>query len=123
MDTVELLQRYTDEVWNAGDAERIRAFVTDPCWRHEPGGTHAVSADDNVTRVATLLTRFPGLHITVQHVVVGGEYAVARYTLRWVDEAHGDQAVGGIEVFRIVHGRITEVWNTPPGDGAWADAR
>jgi len=31
-----------------------------------------------------------------------------------------DTVHSGIEIFRVVDGRITEVWNAPYGDALWA---
>jgi hypothetical protein len=118
--SAQVIVRWT-EVWNLGRLEWIPELVADPCLRHHPGRVDTVSVEDNVKRVGAGREHFPG--VAFENVVLAGagEYVTSCYTMRWDDpEAPGGRRESaGIEVFRVVDGRIAETWNLDPSEGPW----
>jgi predicted SnoaL-like aldol condensation-catalyzing enzyme len=119
-DGLEAIERWT-EVWNFGKLEAIPELVADTCLRHHPGRVDTITAADNVERVRSGRHRFPGVAFENVVLVAGGEHVTSVFTMRWddPDAPGGRQEAAGIEVFRVVDGRITETWNVEPGQGPW----
>jgi predicted SnoaL-like aldol condensation-catalyzing enzyme len=115
-----VIEQWT-EVWNDGRLDLIPGLVADPCLRHRPGRTDKFTVADNVERVRAGRQRFPGVAFDNVVLAADGEHVTSVYTMRWTDPDTGGQRreAAGIEVFRIVDGRITETWNVEPGEGPW----
>ena len=119
-DPRRVIERWT-EVWNEGRLEWIPDLVADPCLRHHPGSAEKFTVVDNVERVRPGRKRFPGVAFENVVLTADGEYVTSVYTMRWngADPAGAVVEAAGIEVFRVVDGRITETWNVEPGAGPW----
>ncbi len=115
MDLADFLQRYTDDVYHARDAEAARRYIADPCLRHEHGELVTLGLDANLDRIGDFLARFPDARFENRVLVEGADGLVTTC----YDIHMGGQVVSGIEVFRVVDGRITETWNSAPAPGAW----
>jgi len=115
MDLRDFLNRYTDDVYHARNAEAARLFIADPCLRHESGELLSLSLDDNVKRVNGFLAQYPAATFVNRHVLVDGEHITTCYDIHLGNGA----TISGMEIFRVVDGFIVETWNAKPGDGAW----
>jgi predicted SnoaL-like aldol condensation-catalyzing enzyme len=119
-DPLSVLNAWTNDVWHAGRLDRIPDLVSDPCRRHDPGTAHDMSVAENTERVIHGREQFPGVRFENHLTVTEGEYITSCYTMRWMGpdptETH---ELSGMEVFRVVNGKITETWNLPPSQGAW----
>ena len=115
MTNEEFLQTYTDDVYHSRDPEAPARYIADPCLRHEAGKLLTMSIIDNQARITSFLTRFPTARFRNKVTVSGGENITSCYEAELGD----GQVISGIEVFRIVDGRITETWNAHPVPGAW----
>lgn len=115
MTNEEFLQAYTDEVYHSRDPEAPRRFIADPCLRHETGELITMSITENMERIARFLARFPAARFRNRLTVSEGEFITSCYEADLGD----NQTMAGIEVFRIIDGRITETWNSHPAAGAW----
>ncbi len=115
MDLAEFFQRYTDDVYTARDAEAARRFIADPCLRHEAGELITMALDDNVARIQGYFDRIPTLAFTNKVLAHDGEYVTTCFDM----DMGGGQVMSGIEVLRVVDGKIVETWNAPPAAGAW----
>lgn len=115
MDLADFFQRYTDEVYTARDAEAARRFIADPCLRHESGELITMALDDNVARIEGYFQKFADLHFTNKLLVHDGEYVTTCFDM----DLGGGQVLSGIEVLRVVDGKIAETWNSHPAAGAW----
>ena len=132
----EIVASYIERIWNRGDSSAVLEFCADPYTRHDAGGVRVMSHTDQLHRVTservmgtaadgrslhfeTLLLAGDGQDVTwVWNMTgpTGTELAESGVTAEVVgDELH----ICGIEVFRVVAGRITEVWNSPPMAGHW----
>jgi predicted SnoaL-like aldol condensation-catalyzing enzyme len=118
MDLQDFLQRYTEEVYLARDPEAAARFIADPCLRHEHGHLVTMSLADNITRIRHFLDSASELSFSNAKVVDDGEHLVSCFDITM---GSGDEArtVSGIEVFRVVDGKIVETWNSSVQPGAW----
>jgi predicted SnoaL-like aldol condensation-catalyzing enzyme len=119
-DRRRVIERWT-EVWNEGRLEWIGELVADPCLRHHPGKLDTLTTAQNVDRVRAGRERFGRVSFENVVLVAAGEYVTSCYTMRFDDPDNPGvrRESAGIEVFRVVGGRITETWNTDPGAGPW----
>ena len=62
---------------------------------------------------------FDGMRFDLNVVVDDGEHVAIVYDSTMTKDGNGIQ-VASIEVFRVVDGRITEVWNCGYKQGVWS---
>ncbi len=115
MTNEEFLQAYTDEVYHARDPEAPARYIADPCLRHEAGELITMSIGENQERIGGFLAKYATAVFTNKVTVSAGEYVTSCYEA----DLGAGQVISGIEVFRIVNGKITETWNAHPVQGAW----
>lgn len=138
LSATEVVTRYTDELWNQGKLELVPELCADPITRHEAGKLVKVSNEEQTTRVSTIrATMQPYFENVIQFS--DGEFVALAYKFRskpwpddegeipdspWIDDdfkENPEARVGcGIEIFKVVDGRITDVWNAPMMEGEWA---
>lgn len=118
MDLADFLQRYTDDVYTARDPEAAARYIADPCLRHEHGHLVTMSLAENVARVRAFLDSAPAATFTTRVVVQDGEFVTGCYDVT-IGEGPDAQVLSGIEVFRVVDGKIAETWNSTVQPGAW----
>ena len=117
---LSVLRRYQQEVWNDGLVERLPEIVANPYRRHYPGKIEILTNDELAERV-----RFyrRGLHDVVFRSVFDtcdGPYVTSVWETLGTTKKGQRLCTAGIEVFKIEHGLITEVWNGHAQDGKWA---
>lgn len=111
----DLVDRYTT-AWTNADEELFLSMVADGCVRHDPGTVHTISHAENAARFRHTHEQFPGLTFANAWMFEHGDDTITVcYAM-----TSGATTLAGIEVFRFAGGRIVEVWNAPPGTGAWA---
>ena len=114
IDLIDFLHRYTNDVYAARDPEAAVRFIADPCLRHEHGHLDVMSLADNVARIGRFLRSAEDISITNSRIVADAEHVVSCYEI-----TIGSDLLSGIEVFRVVDGKITETWNSSAQPGAW----
>ena len=110
----EVVNAYNFELWNHMRPELIPELCADPLIRHYWGKRVELSHQEQIARVEAQRGR--GLVFERVLQFSDGEYVT------WVWNCTNDKdtnVVSGIEVFRVVDGLITEVWNAPYGDDLW----
>lgn len=112
---VDVVRRYLDEVYHRGDTGLVREICADPLVRHDPGRRTALTHDEQVARIGADLPQWQPW-FTADVLAGDAEYAVLVWTARG---RTADRLLTGIEVFRVVDGRITEVWNAPYTTEPW----
>ena len=61
--------------------------------------------------LAAAFQRFPDIHVTVEDIIAEGDRVVVRNTWRATDRETGQKIeFGGIVIWRIAEGRLTERW-------------
>jgi SnoaL-like domain len=115
MDLVAFLDDYISEIYVARDAEAARRFIADPCLRHEHGELVMMSMEQNIVRINAFLEKYTGVTFVNRCVVADEDHVVTCFDATL---ANG-RVISGIEVFKVVDGKVTETWNSLPGSGAW----
>lgn len=118
MSLTDFLQRYTDDVYMARNPEAARNYIADPCLRHEHGHLVSMSIEENMARVRDFLAHATTMKFDNVVLVDDGRHVASAYDITF---GNGDsqQTVSGIEIFRVVDGKITETWNSSTQPGAW----
>lgn len=132
----DIVGSYVERVWNLGDSSAVAEYCADPYVRHDAGRSRVMSHAEQLERVTserragtaedgrslrfeTLLLAGDGRDVTwVWNMTgpTGTELAASGVEA----EVVGDELrICGIEVFRVVDGRIAAVWNSPPMAGHW----
>lgn len=112
---LEVVTLYNLEIWNKGRLDLVPELCADPMIRYDANSVTSVGIDEQIARIRH---NFEELRPTFDPVVLaGGDEFV---TLVWnVTGRDPDWKWCGIEVFRVVGGKIVEVWNGPYVDGRW----
>ena len=118
--TREVVERYGRELYRARNLNLVPELLADPMVRHEAGGeTRVLTATDCKQRIGGLFEAYRALEFNVVQLIVDGEFASWTYNGTLMAHDGTTQVISGIEVFHVVDGKITEVWNSPAGQGAW----
>jgi predicted SnoaL-like aldol condensation-catalyzing enzyme len=114
----EVVELYNLSVWNERDFEMADELVADTMIRHEVGSGHALTREQVRKGIEDFLAMFDKLRWNLNIVVAGddGQHVAVVYDgtiTKGGDEAHG------MEVYRVVDGEITEIWNGGEKQGLW----
>jgi hypothetical protein len=132
----DVVREYVERVWNGGDIDALTEFTSDPYTRHDAGGAVVMTHDDQlerVTRERAWCKAADGTSLRFSPIILTGdgtdvcwvwnmnapldcELADKGLPLEVVD---GEIHMCGLEIFRVVDGLITDVWNPPTMAGHW----
>jgi predicted SnoaL-like aldol condensation-catalyzing enzyme len=117
----EVVELYNLVVWNEHNLELAEELFADTVIRHEVGEAHTLTRAQAVNRVKDLWEMFDKLRFDLNIVVAGddGEHVAIVYDSTMSTKDGTETNVASIEVFRVVEGRITEVWNCGYKQGVW----
>ncbi len=117
----EVVELYNLVVWNKRDLELAGELFADNVIRHEVGEAHTLTRAQAVQRIADVWELFDKLRFDLNIVVAGddGERVAIVYDSTMTTEDGTETNVASIEVFRVVAGKITEVWNCGYKQGVW----
>lgn len=117
-DVVEL---YNLVVWNKKDFALAEELMGDTVIRHEVGEAQTLTHQQAVQRIVDMWEVSDELRFDLNLVVAGddSEHVAIVYEspIRLKDGT--ETTVGSMEIFRVVDGRITEVWNCGYKQGVW----
>jgi predicted SnoaL-like aldol condensation-catalyzing enzyme len=117
----EVVELYNLVVWNERDFALADELLGDTVIRHEVGEAQTLTHEEAVSRIVDMWQVSEELRFDLNLVVAGedGEHVAIVYEspIRLKDGT--DTTVGSMEVFRVVDGRITEVWNCGYKQGVW----
>lgn len=112
----EIVGLYIEQAWNQSRAELVRELCANPITRHYAGGTTQLSHDEQIARI-TKVNAEKGPQFSEVCRFTDGVYVTSVWNNTY---AHGGTTCG-IEVFKVVDGRITDVWNPKTyEEGTWA---
>lgn len=118
----DVVEQYNLVVWNQRDVALAGELLGETVIRHEVGAAVTLTHDQAVARVVDHLAMFETIRFDLHLVVVGddGEHVAVVYQspMRLTDGT--ETTIGSMEIFRVVDGRITEVWNCGYKQGVWA---
>src|SRR5271155_2447685 len=109
----EVVELYNLVVWNEHNIDLAEELFADNVIRHEVGEAHTLTRAQAVQRVADVWQLFDSLRFDLNIVIAAddGEHVAIVYDSTMVAGDGTEIKVASIEVFHVVAGRITEVWN------------
>ncbi|MGV0814107.1 nuclear transport factor 2 family protein [Mycolicibacterium boenickei] len=118
----EVVEQYNLVVWNEKDFALADELLGDNVTRHDVGEAKVLTHEEAVNRVVEHWAMFETIRFDLNLVVAGddGEHVAIVYQSPMVLKDGTETTVGSMEIFRVVDGRITEVWNCGYKQGVWA---
>lgn len=118
----EVVEAYNLVVWNRRDFALAEELLGEHVIRHGVGESHTLTHDEAVARIVDHWAMFASIRFDLRLVVAGddGEHVAIVYQSPMTLTDGTEMSVGSMEVFRVVDGRITEVWNCGYQQGVWA---
>lgn len=117
----EVVELYNLVVWNTRDVALAEELLGDSVIRHDVADAVVLTHDEAVQRVVHHLEMFDEIRFDLNLVVAGddGEHVAVVYQapMRLTDGT--ELCIGSMEIFRVVDGRIVEVWNCGHKQGEW----
>jgi predicted SnoaL-like aldol condensation-catalyzing enzyme len=117
----EVVELYNLVVWNECNIDLAEELLADTVIRHEVGEAHTLTHAQAVQRVADVWQLLDSLRFDLNIVIEGddGEHVAIVYDSMMTTGDGTQTNVASIEVFRVVDGKITEVWNCGYKQGVW----
>lgn len=117
----EVVEQCNLVVWNERDLGLAQELFADNVVRHEVGAAHTLTREQAVKRVEDTWALFDKLRFALNIVVTGddGEHVTIVYDSTMTGKDGTETSIGSIEVFRVVDGKITDVWNCGYQQGVW----
>jgi predicted SnoaL-like aldol condensation-catalyzing enzyme len=117
----EVVEMYNLVVWNERNFELADELMGDTVIRHEVGEAQTLSHEQAVQRIVDNWAMVDKLWFDLNLVVAGddGEHVAIVYQSPMELKDGRKTSVGSMEIFRVVGGRITEVWNCGYKQGVW----
>jgi len=118
----EVVELYNLVVWNERDFALAEELLGETVIRHEVGQAHTLTHEEAVARIVDMWEVSDELRFDLNLVVAGddGEHVAIVYESPIKLKDGTETTVGSMEIFRVVDGRITEVWNCGYKQGVWA---
>jgi predicted SnoaL-like aldol condensation-catalyzing enzyme len=117
----EVVELYNLVVWNERNLDLAQELFADTVIRHEVGEVHTLTREQAVQRVADVWQLFDSLRFDLNIVIAGddGEHVAIVYDSSMTTKDGTETKIASIEVFRVVGGEISEVWNCGYQQGVW----
>jgi predicted SnoaL-like aldol condensation-catalyzing enzyme len=118
----EVVELYNLVVWNERNFDLADELMSESVIRHEVGEAQILTHQQAVQRVVDNWEMFDELRFDLNLVVAGddGEHVAIVYQSPMTLTDGTETAVASMEIFRVVDGRITEVWNCGYKQGVWS---
>ncbi len=118
----EVVELYNLVVWNERNFALADELMGDTLIRHEVGEATTLTHEQAVQRIVDNWALFDKLRFDLELVVAGddGEHVAIVYQSPMELKDGTKTDIGSMEIFRVVDGRITEVWNCGYKQGVWA---
>ena len=117
----EVVELYNLVVWNKRDFALAEELIGDTVTRHEVGEATLLTHEEAVNRIIDHWAMFEAIRFDLNLVVTGddGEHVAIVYQCPATLKDGTNVDVGSMEIFRVVDGKITEVWNCGYKQGVW----
>lgn len=106
-----VVELYNDDLWTYKKRELITQLLANPLRRHHPGGTQIFTHDDMTKRFDDYHKKFAKISGIGRHYVCEGPYVTLIWDFRMEDASGAAKTISSIEIFKVVDGKITDVWN------------
>ena len=109
----EVVELYNLVVWNERDFELAEELIGDTMTRHEVGEATVLTHDEAVKRIIDHWAMIDTIRFDLNLVVAGddGEHVAIVYQSPMTLKDGTRSTVGSMEIFRVINGKIAEVWN------------
>lgn len=116
-----VVELYNLVVWNERNFDLADELLADSVIRHEVGGARTLTHAEAVQRVVDMWQLADSLRFDLNVVIEGedGEHVAIVYDSTITTKDGTETNIASIEVFRVVDGKITEVWNCGYQQGVW----
>ena len=117
----EVVELYNFVVWNQKDFALAEELMGDTVTRHDVGEVTVLTRAEAVARITDHWEMFETIRFDLNVVDAGddGEHVAIVYQSPMKLKDGTETTVGSMEIFRVVDGRITEVWNCGYKQGVW----
>lgn len=117
----EVVEAYNLVAWNNRDLPLAEELFADKVVRHDVGEARTLTRSQAVQRIADTWEMFTALRFDLNLVIGGddGEHVAIVYQATMTLNDGTDTSIGSIEIFRVVDGRIVEVYNCGHKLGVW----
>jgi predicted SnoaL-like aldol condensation-catalyzing enzyme len=117
----EVVELYNLVVWNERNFDLAEELMGDSVIRHDVGESTVLSHKQAVDRIIDHWDMFETIRFDLNLVVAGddGEHVAIVYQSPMELKDGTKTDVGSMEIFRVVDGRIVEVWNCGYKQGIW----
>jgi predicted SnoaL-like aldol condensation-catalyzing enzyme len=117
----EVVELYNLQVWNQRDFALADELMGDSVIRHDVGESVTLTHAQAVQRIVDHWAMFDTVRFDLNLVVAGddGEHVTIVYQSPMTLKDGTTTTISSMEVFRVVDGRITEVWNCGYKQGMW----
>lgn len=118
----EVVELYNLVVWNERRFDLAEELMGDNVIRHDVGESTTLTHAQAVARIVDHWDMFETIRFDLNLVVAGddGEHVAIVYQSPMKLKDGTATTVGSMEIFRVVDGRIVEVWNCGYKQGVWA---
>ena len=118
----EVVELYNLVVWNKCNLVLAEELFADSVIRHEVGEAQTLTHAQAVQRVADVWQLFDRVRLDLNIVIADddGEHVAIVYDSMMTTKDGTETNVASIEVFRVVDGKIAEVWNCGYKQGVWS---
>jgi predicted SnoaL-like aldol condensation-catalyzing enzyme len=118
----EVVEQYNLVVWNQRDFALAEELMGDSVIRHDVGESSTLTHEQAVARIVDHWDMFSAIRFDLNLVVAGddGEHVAIVYQSPMTLKDGTETTISSMEIFRVVDGRITEVWNCGYKQGIWS---
>lgn len=118
----EVVEQYNLVVWNQRDFALAEELMGDSVIRHDVGESSTLTHEQAVARIVDHWDMFSAIRFDLNLVVAGddGEHVAIVYQSPMTLKDGTETTISSMEIFRVVDGRIIEVWNCGYKQGIWS---
>ncbi|MHA3022826.1 nuclear transport factor 2 family protein [Mycobacterium sp. BMJ-28] len=118
----EVVELYNLVVWNERNFALADELLGEHVIRHDVGESTTLTHAEAVHRIVEHWAMFETIRFDLNLVVTGddGEHVAIVYQSPMTLKDGGQTTIASMEIFRVIGGRIAEVWNCGYKQGVWA---
>jgi hypothetical protein len=116
----EVVELYNLVVWNQRDFALAEELMGETLTRHEVGEATVLTHAQAVARIVDHWEMFETNRFDLKLMVADDEHVAIVYQSPMKLKDGTETTIGSMEIFRVVDGRIVEVWNCGYKQGVWA---
>ncbi|QIN83021.1 ester cyclase [Rubrobacter tropicus] len=113
-----IARRFNEEVWDKGDEAALEELFAEDVVDHGAIPGQPSGREGHKYQLTLFRNAFPDLHVTTEDIFSEGDKVVSRWTARGTHQGElmgiaptgNGVTIKGIDVLRIVEGRIVERW-------------